>query len=275
MKKILLPVSIAAISAVAFMGCEWGGVHSGESWNDAYSWANFTGTYKLGAAISGESSESGVSVSKTFTGNGTYSTGKANLIPSSVNVTVGSISFSGFSEESNTVTRDNNSVTVNAAAGSVSITMVNDGALANEGAKVTISASYKVGAAGNSNGTTVDSPITWINVSQKGNLLTLTDNRGVTYSGKLTGASCPKADQSGYVTPAHIRFTFEATSTSNGREKISGALSGDWSGGSSATSGTLANRAMDASYSNGKSTVQFMAISGTVQLYATAVGEVN
>ena len=116
-----------------------------------------------------------------------------------------------------------------------------------------------------------ESPITWLNLTQKGNLLTFQDNTGMVYSGKITGASCPNADNEGYITAAHIRFTYEATSTSNSKIKLSGTLSGDWSGGSSKTSGTLSNRTIDASYTRGRGATQFMAVSGSVTIYATGV----
>ena len=37
-------LAIASLAAVAFSGCEWGGAHE-NTWNDGYSWANFTEAY--------------------------------------------------------------------------------------------------------------------------------------------------------------------------------------------------------------------------------------
>ena len=38
--------------AIAFSGCEWTGTSSGESWNDSFSWVNFSGLYRgAGGAV--------------------------------------------------------------------------------------------------------------------------------------------------------------------------------------------------------------------------------
>ncbi len=42
--------AIASAAVLAFLGCEWGGAHE-NTWNDGYSWANFTGTYRFVNAI--------------------------------------------------------------------------------------------------------------------------------------------------------------------------------------------------------------------------------
>ena len=42
--------AIASIAVLAFLGCEWGGAHE-NTWNDGYSWANFTGTYRFVRAV--------------------------------------------------------------------------------------------------------------------------------------------------------------------------------------------------------------------------------
>ena len=42
--------AIASAAVLAFLGCEWGGVHD-NTWNDGYSWANFTGTYRFVNAV--------------------------------------------------------------------------------------------------------------------------------------------------------------------------------------------------------------------------------
>lgn len=274
MKKTVIALTAAAVCAAALTGCEWGGVHSGESWNDTYAWANFSGTYKLASAVSSSATATNTatfSVSRTFSGNGSYSSGKTALVPGSVSVTVGGNSNVSFTDNGNgtmsTSASGSYSATINYSSGSVTVNMGGN----QNFSTVAISGSYYVSGAASSGTSTVSSPITWLNLTQKGTLLTFTDNNGTTYSGKVTGASCPRADEDGYVAAAHIRFTFEATSTSNSRVKLTGSLSGDWSGGSSTASGTLSNRVIDANYSNGSSTVQFMAVSGSVTLYATGV----
>ena len=277
MKNSIIPITAAsAICAAALVGCEWGGVHSGESWNDAYSWANFTGTYKLVTAVAAEDSggetvtEASDSVTTTYNGNGSYSTGKAGLVPGSVTVTIASVgSFTDNGDKTTTFSGSaGHTVTIDYSAGNISINLAANVA-PYIGKTVTIGFKYNIAEAAAA--AVNESPITWLNLTQKGNLLTFQDNTGMVYSGKITGASCPNADNEGYITAAHIRFTFEATSTSNSKIKLSGTLSGDWSGGSSKTSGTLSNRTIDASYTRGRGATQFMAVSGSVTIYATGV----
>jgi hypothetical protein len=333
MKTSLLPLSIAAVAA-ALAGCEWGGVHSGESWNDAYSWANFSGTYKLvttitptdGSGSSTSSTTTTTSTSTTGSGSGsggstttthvvtnivdvnwsgkysgnttTYGPGKSNILVGSVTITVAGLEGS-FSDASGVLTYSGstaNSATFDYKTGHFTLTLVNDAYFMGRSVKLTaqqqtlktVTDSSGSGTTNNGDGTTTTTTTTtttngdgsstttttatktsyiqWLNLTQKGNLLTFKDNYGTTYSGRITGASCPTADQGGYITAAHVRFPFEATCTSDSRITLSGSLSGDWSGGSSATSGTLANRTIDATYHTGRSAAQFQAVSGTVTI---------
>ena len=41
---------VASAAVLGFLGCEWGGAHD-NTWNDGYSWANFTGTYRFVNAV--------------------------------------------------------------------------------------------------------------------------------------------------------------------------------------------------------------------------------
>lgn len=308
MKKTIRPViaaAAAAVVAIALSGCEWGGVGSDEAWNDAYSWANFSGTYKLvneiptGDASSTEGSSSSTTESSTTSttttktnlysktqtfafkeGTSTYSGLTTPIYPGKT-----SISFAAFTDTftdngDGTLNHSGDgsaSGSINYASGSVSVSFAG----ARPDTTMTVKYSYYTVTTtttgnGSTTTTTTDSlgnasksktkktaPITWLNLTQKGNLLTFKDNDGTTYSGRITGASCPKADEGGYIQAAHIRFPFEATCTSNPRITLSGSISGDWSGGSSATSGTLANRTIDATYHTGSSSAQIMAVSGT------------
>lgn len=305
MKKTILPFAAAAVSAAIFAGCEWGGVHSGESWNDAYSWANFTGTYKLVSAVSADTSSSSsgssssttdtsttttvtttnlVATSQTFAfseSKSTYSGLKTPVYPGKT-----SISFSGFGDTfsdngdgSFSHSGDGSaSASINYSSGSVSVNFVGQ----RDPCTMTVRYTYYTvttktttngkttttttnPSSSSSSSRTTSVPITWLNLTQKGNLLTFQDNNHVIYSGKITGASCPKASEGGYMPAGHIRFTFEAKA-GNGAT-ISGSVSGDWSGASTATTGTIANRTIDATYHNGRSSAQFQAVSGTTTVY--------
>lgn len=293
MQKSFSFITAAAVCAVALVGCEWGGVSEGESWNDAYSWANFTGTYKLVNQIVDDSSsddtDSGTTSQtkekKTYSGVAkfTYSSSQPsyNVGSSQTPIEAGSatVSIPGIS-----AFRDDgaghlvyqgegsSSGTIDYATGTFTISY--EGALANVGSSITFKYYKYVDPSAPDDPKKAESykaPITWLTLNQQGNLLTFKDNDGTTYSGKITGASCPTANDSGYITAGHIRFTFEATCVSNSRISISGSLSGDWSGSSSATTGTLANRTIDATYHTGSSATQFQAVSGSTTLYAKEI----
>lgn len=302
MKSVFRFGATAAVIAATLVGCDWGGVSSNESWNDAYAWANFSGTYKLvtkvvienknenddtGSSSSSEEKTPAGSDVKTYkwVNGGQYQT-RENLVPGSITVTAsrpgkGATAFQDNGE--GLLVCQDKSVT---ASGSIAyttgvITLTFTSAETID--QVTISYAYydDFGNNGNGNGngnessnnssSSVSSPITWLNVTQKGNLLTLQDNDGRTYSGKITGASCPDADASGYVTAGHIRFSFEATCTANAAITLSGSLSGNWSGAQNETSGTISDRTMDASFTNGGSPIQFQAVSGSVTVVAKTV----
>ena len=289
MKNSLVFLSAATACAVALVGCEWGGVHEGESWNDAYSWANFSGTYKLvnevvaddGSSGEEEASSGPTTVekksSKTFKYSettGQYFSGQANLVPGSVTVSFGRHQFKDNGAKGLVYQGEGDSSgTIDYSTGTFTINLKD----AQDPIQGTISYAYYGTEGGGSSGKgqakEITPPISWLNLTQKGNLLTFRDNDGTTYTGKITGASCPSADESGYITAGHIRFPFEATCTSNSRITLSGSLSGDWSGAQSANTGTLANRTIDATYHTGKSATQLQAVSGSTTVMAKAVGQ--
>ncbi len=248
-------VALLACSA-ALVGCDWGGVSSDESWSDAYSWANFTGNFKLVTEVttSGGSTAPTVNNSKTFSyssGRSEYPTAQANLTPGTVTVAIGSYNLKDDGAGNLTSVTPGLSGSVKYTTGVVAISV---GFAVAEGTAVKITYSY-----------TGTAPlITSINVNQKGNLLTMTDNRGTSYSGKITGASCPTVNEGGYTQAGQVRFSFEVAA--NDGSTISGSLSGDWSGSSTAKSGVLSNRVMDATYNDGKSTSAFQAASGSVEI---------
>ncbi|NLF85565.1 MAG: hypothetical protein GX571_05615, partial [Lentisphaerae bacterium] len=49
-RNVLLTSAVAAVIGLT-VGCEWTGTSSEESWNDAYAWVNFSGTYRLYNAV--------------------------------------------------------------------------------------------------------------------------------------------------------------------------------------------------------------------------------
>lgn len=311
MKSIFRFGAAAALLAATLVGCDWGGVSSEESWNDAYAWANFSGTYKfVTEVIVPEDNDTGsgdadsndnfsnypdkdhsvtiANINKAGDFKFTVPRGDYSIKPGSVTVTLFYLINKGTAQEKDEylTLKDNGSGKLlyggnaeHTYNGEVEYTTgkINgsSGALYVKYAEVTYSYYYKAGSSASissdSSSGSASSPITWLNVTQKGNLLTLQDNDGRTYAGKITGASCPDADAAGYVTAGHIRFSFEATCTSNAKYKISGSLSGNWSGAQNETSGTISDRTMDASFSDGGSPIQFQAVSGSVTVVARTV----
>lgn len=297
----------AALLAATLVGCDWGGVSSEESWNDAYAWANFSGTYKLVTEIVPESGEEGggTNLQEIENVNKISNVSGQRLSPVGDGIVSVQISCKTWYIDSSAISAQNpegkvgpilvsfvsvgdNDVnitlkpkagqadvpvcTVDKKSGAIDFTLGSNYHLI----EATVTYVYKTAvpvSAGAIGSGTVDAPapITWLNVTQKGNLLTLQDNDGRTYSGKITGASCPDADAGGYVVAGHIRFSFEATCTANSAITISGSLSGDWSGAQNETSGIINNRTMDASFSNGGSPTQFQAVSGSVTVVARTV----
>lgn len=312
-------------AAIALTGCDWGGTGSEESWNDAYAWANFSGTYKLVTNIqpivevpttptvepttsepTTPSTPATPSTPTVITKTGSithslkrgetgYATGQKDLKPGTVTIT-SNVGHSWKDEGDGRLTDLNGTYhgSVSYASGMCAI---NWDSTVFPGNTITITFAYEGTEGGGSSGgstpitpggsgggstpvtpggsssggstvTKPTAPITWLTVTQKGNLLTMKDNDGTTYAGRITGASVPSTGSDGYTGSGHIRFPFEVTSTSNNRITISGSLSGDWTGG---VRGTLDNRAIEATYHTGKSATQFQAVSGRVTLIAQSI----
>lgn len=304
MKSVFRFGAAAAVIAATLVGCDWGGVSSSESWNDAYAWANFSGTYKLVNNIIPEAGENDSATSKPVEIQGmnkiSSPTGQ-KLSPvgdgiASAKVSLKSkytptepsaqnpgglvdLAFVKVAEKDGTITLKPTTsqaefpvCTIDKKTGVVSFALGANYTLIEAQVNYTYITSTPISAGSIESGTAdALDPITWLNVTQKGNLLTLQDNDGRTYAGKITGASCPDADAAGYVTPGHIRFSFEATCTSNAKYKISGSLSGNWSGAQNETSGTISDRTIDGSFVNGGSPTQFQAVSGPVTVLAKTV----
>lgn len=256
------------VCAAVLTGCDWGGVGSEESWNDSFAWANFTGNYKLVVPVTSVDAESAVPIHNVsrrinwdFDKNGgVVSVGQKDLVPGTVSLSVSgptSISYSDNGQGKLVASpKSYGEATVSYTTGAINI----DTANINPGAHTL---SFIFGFYGNAVTGASGGEITWINLTQKGHVLTMKDNKGVVYNGKITAASCPRADESGNTPSGNIRFTFEAVAASNPKLTLSGSLSGYWN---TATS-DLTDRVIDASYHNGSSTTQFQAAGGTVTIY--------
>ncbi len=258
---------VAGLVGLAFWtGCEWTGSGSEDSWNDSYSWVNFSGTYQLynSVATGGGSNVTQIAVSNE--GQGATSLGQLNyngtltrrpVVAGSVTINIGGISF--HDNGSGGLTGGNGG-TITYATGQWSAQLAENIA---QGSAIAASYSY---LATSSSAISGDRVITVLTVNQTGNMLSMRDNNGVVYSGKVTGASVP-GDTS--APASNVRLVFEVRSE-NGA-KINGTLSGDWSGAGEGGAGTLSNRHLEGTYISGKHTEEIRAASGSVSLTPTPI----
>lgn len=258
-------------------GCEWGGSGDEDFWDDSYSWLNFSGTYRLQNVVAPTpgtpGSTTGTTTEVQVSNENQGSTGagltdsfagvldNSPIVAGSVTIIIAGVAFVDNGAE---VLVGGNGGTIKYGTGAWTAKTVG-----NPDAGQPITASYRYQKSGTiiNPGTPgqAGSTITYLNVNQKGNLLTMTDNRGVVYNGRVTGASVP---ENGAEPANNVRMVFEV---SNDSAKIVGTLSGDWSGTGSATTGTLSNRELQGTYSSGGKHTDLLAVSGSVSLTPMAI----
>ena len=268
-RNVLLTSAVAAVIGLT-VGCEWTGTSSEESWNDAYAWVNFSGTYRLYNAVAatpgtpGTPSETETEVPVSNESQGLTTVGgtgyngqvaKRPVVAGSLTLNVGGYVFnddgsgvlSGADGISGTITYGTGAWSVDTGSGT--------------GGGLPIRATYSYLQTGTiiNPGTpgTPGSAITTFTVNQQGNLLTFTDNNGTVFSGRVTGANVPSDSRSS----GNVRLNFEVTASNNA--KIIGTLSGDWSGG---VSGMLANRSLLGHYFYRSNKVDIQAASGSIAI---------
>ena len=250
-------LAIVSAATLAFSGCEWGGAHE-NTWNDGYSWANFTGTYRFVNALitpsaaddDGTQTDTDL-VEHNGSGGGKMETsskasGKVSpvgegIIPGSfaLTLTVGVIDDS---QQDGTLYRGSQAVgSVSYSTGAWSINSY-VGAAANSA----ISISYRYWDKGSPKVPKGADPskISYLNVTQLGNKLTMTGDSGIVYSGRITGSNVGRND---YQSARSIYISFEASSA-NG-QRITGNFSGEWSGASDKSYGVLSNRKVNGTHS--------------------------
>ena len=262
-------------AALAFSGCEWGGAHE-NTWNDGYSWLNFTGTYTLSelAALTSsgstsseeESSSTSTTVSTaSFTSHGTKSgktfTGSIHLKGNNPEIKSFTVSLGGMG----TATGDpatgqitGDSITGSFTTTTWSISYSGNSAGMPDSATATGTYTYQgVPTPPGPTGTT----ISYLHVTQKGNVLTITDSAGTVYNGRTTGSSGPA---NGYENAGSASMSFEASSSGGGR--IVGSLTGVWSGSTDKTHGTLSGRTVHATISTHGSNVDVVGTAPSIVL---------
>lgn len=205
MKRFALIGMALAASLAGLVGCDWDSGDDAESWSSAYDWVNFSGVYRgIGGGLlvtdyTTTPSIPGVTnvYSRTESGGtmaqqGTQASGKVShrpLVPGSVMITVGNNATLSDPGKAGILT-GNGTGTVNYEGGTWSISI--DPALADwdHANPISVSYSYTVSSDGSSSsgaqsGATRVS-IYSFNVNHSGQNVTLVDNNGATFSGKIS-----------------------------------------------------------------------------------------
>lgn len=272
--------SLCAASAIALTGCEWGS--SGDNtWNDSFAWANFTGTYRFTKAVVAGSTEdednsasTGAAIENVDSGNGTMTTDKSasgkvspvgnGIKPGTFSMKINSVTVRDTDGDGNLKAGGSTVGSVTYSSGYWSITSHISGA--NAGTAIAITYTYFSNNGTTPKGTTAVA-LSYLNVVQKGNKITLSGDSGQVYSGQLTGSSM-SAD--GYAAAQTVHLSFSASSSSG--RKITGSLSGVWSGASDKNYGTLSSRQIHGTFSNGTTFVG-TAADVTIHVPDTTVSE--
>ena len=270
MKRQMMVLALGG--AILVGGCDWTSTSETQAWNDSYSWINFSGVYRAadgvspivtGATTSGSSAYVKTeNFGKTGDGNFTYTgtVSQAPVVAGSVTVRLGNTAtFSDDGSGNLTQVGGGGAGSISYATGAWSANPEPDGA-----AGESISVTYQVaGTTGTAVPGNTGAAVYNITVNQTGNLIHLTDSRGKSFAGQITG--------SGGVTDAteagSVRLIFQATSA-DGTVTIKGAFTGDWTGaainpdGETTSGGVLTNRQMEGTWIEGKVQGSIVAVSG-------------
>lgn len=206
-----LSLAVAATVCVCVTGCNWSSTDDANSWNDSYSWIDFSGTYRSpdgSPVVSGFVNDPGSSpgearvtdevIGVTAQNDQAYSGLVANspIVPSSLTITIGSVRFTDNGQGLLVGSEPGTTGFVTYSTGAWSVDL---GGIAQAGG-ISILATYRYNfggtAGGNVPGNTGDLVYT-LTVIQTGNKLTISDNRGWAYGGQITGVSLPGGDASG------------------------------------------------------------------------------
>ena len=297
-------LAIASLAAIAFSGCEWGGAHE-NTWNDGYSWANFTGTYRFvnavyytPSAISTSTEETATSTEATAvsyptrsnSNNARMSTGRSasgtispvvnGIVPGSVQLKIKNNSVTISDDGSKGLIYNGSTVgTVDYKSGVWSFSNLPIAANLSKNDDINITYKYygKAGGGnggGNGGGGSEEEGsnavyLSFLKVTQQGNKLTMVGDNGLVYKGQLTGASTGK---NGYVAAQQVRLAFEA-SAANGM-KMTGHFSGQWSGATDKEYGVLSERTIQGTHNRAGNFVG-VAADTTIKVPDLAISEIG
>jgi len=199
MKQFLMRV-LCTVCIVGFMvGCEWDAVEEGEAWNDTgYSWVNFNGVYRAvfgGVIVANWTPTPGSDASDVPVNNENIGTGKASqtfyggilanrpVVAGSLTIMAGGYGFTDNGDGTLTGTLGRTG-TIQYSTGAWSIDL--QATTISAGASITASYLYTSGGTegevepGNSG-----MPIYTLTILQQGNLITIIDSNGNTFTGQL------------------------------------------------------------------------------------------
>ncbi len=288
--KTWLALGVAVVT-MSLAGCEWGNTSSGDSVNSRYDWANFNGVYRgdNGAIVSdytisgGSTAGGSVRVSNERVGTGVSGQSKYSgtvaghpVEANSFQVRVGVFTLADIGGGVLSGSGKTGHISYDSGAWSIDLA----GESPSAGAAILASYAYTQGAsvdAGGANSGVSGNPIYTFNVNQDGNSVTLTDNNGAVYKGKIKSVrtsggmnqdnrEATQSSQSGTQTPnpgevVTANFEVSGTSAAGKSVKIVGAFAGlvggNYTGNTALGGGTkmwLQNRRMDGTWieSNGK-----------------------
>ncbi len=190
----LIGMALAAVAA-GLVGCEWNTGEDASSWSSAYDWVNFSGVYRGSTTIPldpdyvpGVTNVYGESESNwTMPIRGTRRSGvvsHGNIVPGSVTVSCNGANLSD--SQSNGILTGNGSGTINYASGAWSIEI--DAAYADYDKENPIAVSYAYQVVTDESGSefsTSEVDAYSFNVDHNGQYLTLVDNVGAAYTGRI------------------------------------------------------------------------------------------
>ena len=270
--KIWLALGMAVVT-MSLAGCEWAGTSSEDSVNSRYDWANFNGLYRGDSGsivsdytVSGSgSSGSTVRVSNERVGTGASGQSKYSgtvaghpVLANSFQVHVGVFTLADIG--GGVLTGGGKSGTISYDSGAWNIDLA--GESPSEGAPILATYAYTQGASSDSGGVNsgvTGNPIYSLNVNQDGNSVTVTDNNGAVYKGRIKsvrtsgGTTQDNVGITGAspVSGAVITASFEVSGTSGAG--VSVKIVGTFSGivGGSATALALQGRRIDGTWVEG------------------------
>ena len=200
MKRVVWLGFWVTVLAVGLVGCEWNTGDDAESWSSSFNWVNFSGVYRGaggGLLVTDYTTTPSVPGStNTFTrteSGGTLQPQKTsasgqvshgNIIPGSFMVTVGNIATLADTAKDGILAGNGNG-TVNYTGGTWSISL---DTWSPSSQKINISYSYAVSSDGSTGGgaqSGATGNIYSFNIVQQGQNLTITDNNGAVYQGRI------------------------------------------------------------------------------------------